>query len=79
MSGAIEPRHVRQTAGAGVKMGEVIETMRRDWMLYAMLAPALIWFLIFMYKPMYGLQIASNASAPSRASKAVSGSASRTS
>ena len=59
MSGAIESpaTFVKQPVRAS-KWGEVIETMRRDWMLYAMLAPALIWFLIFMYKPMYGLQIA---------------------
>ena len=49
MSGAIESpaTFVKQPVRAS-KWGEVIETMRRDWMLYAMLAPALIWFLIFM-------------------------------
>lgn len=36
----------------------LLATLRRDWMLYAMLAPALIWFLVFMYQPMIGLQIA---------------------
>ncbi|WP_418320676.1 ABC transporter permease [Piscinibacter sakaiensis] len=36
----------------------VMQALRRDWMLYAMLAPALIWFLVFLYQPMYGLQIA---------------------
>lgn len=59
MSGAIEsPATLVKQPVRASKWGEVIETMRRDWMLYAMLAPALIWFLIFMYKPMYGLQIA---------------------
>jgi len=28
------------------------------WQIYAMLLPTIIWFLLFLYKPMYGLQIA---------------------
>lgn len=32
--------------------------LKRDWQLYVMLAPTIIWFLVFLYKPMYGLQIA---------------------
>jgi putative aldouronate transport system permease protein len=28
------------------------------WQIYLMLAPMIIWFIVFMYKPMYGLQIA---------------------
>lgn len=36
----------------------VMQSLRRDWMLYAMLAPTLIWFLVFLYQPMWGLQIA---------------------
>ena len=31
---------------------------KKEWQLYLMLAPAVIWFLVFLYKPMYGLQIA---------------------
>jgi putative aldouronate transport system permease protein len=31
---------------------------RREWQLYVLLAPTIIWFLLFLYKPMYGLQIA---------------------
>ena len=31
---------------------------KREWQLYVMLAPMIIWFLVFLYKPMYGLQIA---------------------
>ena len=31
---------------------------RREWQIYVMLAPMIIWFLVFLYKPMYGLQIA---------------------
>ena len=32
--------------------------LKRDWRLYLMLAPTVIWLLLFLYKPMYGLQIA---------------------
>ena len=31
---------------------------KREWQIYVMLAPMLIWFVVFLYKPMYGLQIA---------------------
>ena len=31
---------------------------RQEWQIYAMLLPTIIWFLVFLYKPMYGLQIA---------------------
>ena len=36
----------------------LMQSLRRDWMLYVMLAPALIWFAVFLYQPMWGLQIA---------------------
>ncbi|WP_368188504.1 ABC transporter permease [Aestuariibius sp. HNIBRBA575] len=32
--------------------------MRANWQLYILLAPTIIWLLVFLYKPMYGLQIA---------------------
>lgn len=32
--------------------------LRKEWQLYLLLAPLIIWFLLFLYKPMYGLQIA---------------------
>lgn len=34
------------------------EDLRRDWQLYLLLAPMVIWFALFLYKPMHGLQIA---------------------
>lgn len=30
----------------------------RDWQLYLLLAPMIVWFAVFLYKPMYGLIIA---------------------
>jgi putative aldouronate transport system permease protein len=32
--------------------------LKREWQIYIMLAPMIIWFVVFLYKPMYGLQIA---------------------
>ncbi|MDB5586158.1 MAG: sugar transporter, rane spanning protein [Devosia sp.] len=34
------------------------EDLKRDWQLYLLLAPMVIWFVLFLYKPMDGLQIA---------------------
>ena len=31
---------------------------KKEWQIYLLLAPTVIWFLVFLYKPMYGLQIA---------------------
>jgi len=42
----------------GDKTKLVLRRLRRDWQIYLMLAPVVIWFLVFLYKPMYGLQIA---------------------
>jgi len=40
------------------KIDQVIQHFRKEWQLYVLLAPTIIWFLVFLYKPMYGLQIA---------------------
>ncbi len=32
--------------------------VRNEWQIYLMLLPAIVWFIVFLYKPMYGLQIA---------------------
>ena len=36
----------------------ITDHLKRDWQLYLLLAPTIIWLLLFLYKPMYGLQIA---------------------
>jgi putative aldouronate transport system permease protein len=41
-----------------VRIASVGRRLRRDWQVYALLAPMLIWFLVFAYWPMSGLQIA---------------------
>ncbi len=35
-----------------------LSTMRRDWMLYLMFLPGLVYILVFKYAPMYGVTIA---------------------
>lgn len=32
--------------------------IRNEWQLYLMLLPTIVWMIVFLYKPMYGLQIA---------------------
>ena len=36
----------------------LMDHFKREWQIYVMLLPTIIWFLVFLYKPMYGLQIA---------------------
>ncbi|AUH32549.1 ABC transporter permease [Paracoccus tegillarcae] len=40
------------------RMQRVGDHLRREWQLYVLLLPTILWLLIFLYKPMYGLQIA---------------------
>ena len=40
------------------RIQKVGDHMRREWQLYLLLAPTIIWLLVFHYTPMYGLQIA---------------------
>lgn len=36
----------------------LIDHFRREWQIYVMLLPTIVWFIVFLYKPMHGLQIA---------------------
>lgn len=40
------------------KLNWFVDHIKNEWQIYLMLAPAIIWFIVFLYKPMYGLQIA---------------------
>ena len=46
------------TGPASSPLHRVARHLRREWRLYAMLLPTVVWLLLFLYKPMYGLQIA---------------------
>ncbi|CAH0528714.1 ABC transporter permease [Vibrio hippocampi] len=49
----------KQTQSAlAKKVHWLIQHFKKEWQLYVLLAPTILWFLIFLYKPMYGLQIA---------------------
>jgi putative aldouronate transport system permease protein len=53
----IEAKEARRGRGND-RLTWLIDHFKREWQIYVMLAPAIIWFLLFLYKPMYGLQIA---------------------
>ncbi|MCL4169695.1 UNVERIFIED_CONTAM: hypothetical protein GTU68_018989 [Idotea baltica] len=40
------------------KVTRITDHLRANWQIYVLLAPTIIWFIVFLYKPMYGLQIA---------------------
>jgi putative aldouronate transport system permease protein len=48
----------RQQQSFGEKLAKLIDHFKSEWQLYLMLVPTIVWFLVFLYKPMYGLQIA---------------------
>ncbi|MBU2962790.1 ABC transporter permease subunit [Citreicella sp. C3M06] len=43
---------------AASRIQRVGDHLKREWQLYLLLLPTIIWLLVFLYKPMYGLQIA---------------------
>ena len=51
-------RDRKQTHAADKNWVRLYDHFKREWQIYAMLLPTIIWFLVFLYKPMYGLQIA---------------------
>lgn len=56
-SGATVEKAGVSAAPAG-KIGGFRRILRRDWDLYLLLIPGVIWFLMFCYKPMIGLRTA---------------------
>jgi len=46
------------TFAAGRKPPPLLHAMRRNWDLYLLIAPVIVYVLVFEYYPMYGLQIA---------------------
>lgn len=41
-----------------IKTEGLASAIKRDYQLYLMLLPVIAYYILFMYKPMYGLQIA---------------------
>ena len=54
----IEAREAQRTRIDDGQLVRLIDHFKREWQIYAMLLPTIVWFLVFLYKPMYGLQIA---------------------
>ena len=56
------PREAREASQASARVGSslrrFVRHLKKEWQIYVLLAPTIIWFLVFLYKPMYGLQIA---------------------
>ena len=42
----------------GGRVERIGDHLRREWQLYLMLLPTVVWLVVFLYKPMYGLQVA---------------------
>jgi len=40
------------------RLERITDHLKREWQIYMMLLPTVIWLLLFLYKPMYGLQVA---------------------
>jgi len=40
------------------RLQRILHHLQREWQIYLMLLPTIVWFIVFLYKPMYGLQIA---------------------
>ena len=53
----IQAREAQRRRGQG-RVHRIGDHVRREWQIYLMLLPTLIWLIVFLYKPMYGLQIA---------------------
>ena len=52
------PKVRADTALKNDRLTRTLDHFRREWQIYVMLLPTIIWFVVFLYKPMYGLQIA---------------------
>lgn len=61
MSSQIEKSNISRENARAIsqsRMDRIVDHLKRDWQLYLMLLPTIIWLLVFLYKPMYGLQVA---------------------
>lgn len=57
---ALEKNSVEKQAKKSIKqrLSWLSDHIRNEWQIYLMLLPTIIWMIVFLYKPMYGLQIA---------------------
>lgn len=52
------PTNLRQTSSMRFKKSSVIARIRKDYLLYLLFVPTLLYYIIFVYWPMYGIVIA---------------------
>jgi putative aldouronate transport system permease protein len=53
-----EHSHLTRQKSANDRLNRLVDHFKREWQIYLMLLPMIIWFCVFLYKPMYGLQVA---------------------
>ncbi len=58
MKTAVSQGTKRSAGGSGSKLSAARKKLWRSRYLYMMLLPALVWYIVFMYAPLYGAQIA---------------------
>ncbi len=51
-------RKIDDAAGRKLETQSIIKRVKNDWMLYAMLFPVILWYLVFCYLPMGGVTLA---------------------
>ena len=56
--GKRDRKRVLTKAPKKTKKQNLLQIMGNNWQLYLMVAPAIVYFLIFHYLPLYGIQIA---------------------
>lgn len=54
----VEVRRARTKDMRDDRWTRTLDHFKREWQIYVMLLPTIVWFIVFLYKPMYGLQIA---------------------
>src|SRR5699024_2546268 len=54
----LEIEEGKKITGSKGRLETVKKNLRRHWPLYLFLLPAIVYFIIFKYVPMYGVQIA---------------------
>ncbi|WP_420799721.1 ABC transporter permease [Paenibacillus mesophilus] len=54
----VQARTIGAAAGKRRRSGKAVRAMIRHWQLYVLIAPVMLYFIVFHYMPMYGVQIA---------------------
>ena len=55
---AVQPAHGIAVKPRGNFFQRLGKDMRKNWILYVMILPVVVYYVIFAYMPMYGIQLA---------------------